>query len=141
MTIKEWLNRGEKLNEEIDSLLETRDAAFEEACGTTVSANPDKVQTNLGNAAESKMIRYAEFSRQIDEQIDRLIQIKSEILLAIRTVDDSICRRLLIERYLNFRTWEEVANIIHHGYDYTRKELHSKALGKIKDPQLPPPIM
>jgi len=54
---KEWLNRGRKLNSEINSLIKKQQRALEQACNTTSPLRQNKVQSSKGNTAESNMIR------------------------------------------------------------------------------------
>lgn len=131
MTTKEWLNRGWKLDKEIDALLSEQRRAFDIACSTTTSLTQDKVQTSQSNSAENKFINYANYSKMIDVRIDELYAIKQEILQAINTVDDSTYRTLLIERYVNFKTWEQIAVDMNYCWRQIMR-LHGQALQKIK---------
>ena len=131
MTTKEWLNRGWKLDKEIDALLSEQRRAFDIACSTTTSLTQDKVQTSQSNSAENKFINYANYSKMIDVRIDELYAIKQEILQAINTVKDSAYRTLLIERYVNFKTWEQIAVDMNYCWRQIMR-LHGQALQKIK---------
>lgn len=130
MTTKEWLNRGWKLNEEINALLTEQRQAFNIATSTTPKLSADKVQTSQSNSAESKFINYAEYSKMIDERIDELYAIKQEILQVINTVENSTYRTLLIERYIQFKTWEQIAVDMNYCWRQIMR-LHGKALCKV----------
>ncbi len=66
-----------------------------------------------------------------NDMIQPLKQMRTEILNVIAQVDNHILATLLIERYINSRKWDEVANIIHYSSSYTLKTLHPKALKEI----------
>lgn len=131
MTTKEWLNRGWKLNEEINALLTEQRQAFNIACSITPSLSKDKTQTSRSNTAESKFINYASYSKMIDDRIDKLYAIKQEILQVINTVDESTYRTLLIERYIQFKTWEQIAVDMSYCWRQIMR-LHGQALYKVK---------
>ena len=131
MTTKEWLNRGYKLDDEINSLLKEQQEAFSKAIGVNYSAT-EKVQTSKRNTSEDRLINYASYSELIDNRVDELYAVKQEILQVINKVNDSVLRTLLIKRYINFQTWEEIA----YGMNYSYRQicrLHGKALSKIRD--------
>ena len=131
MTIKEWLNRGYKLDDEINSLLKEQQEAFSKAIGVNYSAT-EKVQTSKRNTSEDRLINYASYSELIDNRVDELYAVKQEILQVINKVNDSVLRTLLIKRYINFQTWEEIACGMNYSYRQICR-LHGKALSKIRD--------
>lgn len=131
MTTKEWLSRGWKLHGEINALLEEKKLAFDLACSATASTDKERVTTTRRNCSEDKFIRYAEYERQIDSRIDMLYRIKQEIRQAIEQVENPIYRTLLIKRYLNFKTWEKIAEEMNYSYMHITR-LHGKALQEVK---------
>ena len=71
--------------------------------------------------------RIVDAERELDERIDRMIALRAEIQDTIDRVQDARMRVLLELRYLNGRTWEEVAEEM----NYTTRNvynLHSAAL-------------
>ena len=72
----------------------------------------------------------------IDQQTDRLIDIRTEITKAIFALESSTLRTLLLKRYLEFKPWEQIAEEMGYDADHVRKKLHSAALTKI-DPERP----
>ncbi|MGN0106268.1 MAG: DUF1492 domain-containing protein [Hominilimicola sp.] len=131
MTTKEWLNRGYKLDKEINALLKEQSAALTRATGSTCGTNAEKVQTSRRNTTEDRYINYASYSELIDNRIDELYAIKQEILSAINKVDDAVLRTLLIEKYVNFHTWEQIACDMNYSYVHVVHNLHPKALNAI----------
>ncbi len=132
MTVKEWLSRGRKINQEIEALIDEQERLMR-VIGTL---RPDKVQQSRGNVSEDKMVRYIEYKQRLDDAIDRCYDTKREIYDAISQVKDSTLRTLLILRYISFKSWEEIAEIMH----YSRSQLnrfHAKAIKKIGESLLP----
>lgn len=132
MTVKEWLNRGWKLNREIDALKEEQRRALELATATTSAPQEDRVQGGEGNRTADKFANYAAYAAEIDSRIDDLFQIKQEIDQAIEKVENTTYRTLLFERYINFKKWEQIAVDMDYSYVHIVR-LHGKALQKVKD--------
>lgn len=131
MTIKEWLNRGRKLDDEINELLEEQHRAFTKAMATACGGYDEKVQTSKGNATEDRFVNYVSYSELIDRRIDELYAIKQEILSAINKVSDSTLRTLLIKKYIKFYTWERISCDMNYSYVHVVHNLHPKALDVI----------
>ena len=71
--------------------------------------------------------RIVDAERKLDAQIDRMIALREEIQATIARVPDERMRVLLELRYLNGRTWEDVADQM----NYTTRNiynLHAAAL-------------
>lgn len=138
MTVKEWLNRARKLDNEINRLLKEQQAAFAMATGATVAPGGEKVQASKGNTTETKFLNYAAYSELIDSRIDELYRIKQEILSAINEVEGETFREILIARYIQNKTWECIADEIHYSYVHVVHNLHPlalKAIGEIIPPR------
>ena len=131
MTTKEWLNRGRNLNEEINALIKAKEKALYDACNVSIAYDKERVQESQNNSTEAKFTRFADYSKAIDERIDELYKIKQEILKAISGVDNSTYRALLIERYINFKTWEQTADYMNYSRMHVTR-LHGRALQKVK---------
>ena len=131
MTTKEWLSRGRSLELEITQLKMHRERALDDATSITVGSY-DRVQSSKANGQEKKMIQYADYSMVIKERIDELHQVREEIFQAICQVEDGTLRALLIGRYLNCKTWEELSTEMHYSYQHMVQCLHPKALHLIE---------
>jgi DNA-directed RNA polymerase specialized sigma subunit len=129
MTAKEWLKRGWKLDREITALLRTKEETRERLMSITAGYAGEPVQ---GTRDPHRYDRLAELDDMIDQRIDQLVQIKAEITDAIARVQDSRYRTLLTERYLRYRTWEQIA--VDMNYTWRRvMQLHGEALLAMED--------
>lgn len=81
---------------------------------------------------EETIVKLMDLENEVNQDIDELIKLKAEIVETINQVDDPIYQLVLQMRYIDRKTWEEVA--IGLGYDtrYTMK-LHGRALKEIDD--------
>ena len=132
MTVKEWLNRGYRLDKEINVLMREQKRALELATKTTAPADGEKVQTSNGNTSEARFINYADYKKLIDNRIAELYATKHEIITAIDSVDDNTLRQLLIHRYIEFKHWDSIASEMCYSKRQVTR-MHGKALLKIKD--------
>ena len=126
-SVKKWLNRGWKLNEEINTLIEEEQRAFDNASRITSAPDGERVQSSNGNSSERRFINYTEYTMLIDGYIEKLTAIKREILDAIYKVDNSTYRTLLIKRYIQFKAWETVADEMYFDRR-TINRMYNKAL-------------
>ena len=135
MTTKERLNRGRNLNEEINALIKAKEKALYDACNVSITYDKERVQTSQNNSTEAKFTRFVDYSKAIDDRIDELYKIKHEIFKAISAVENGAYRTLLIERYINFESWEQIANSM----NYDRRQitrLHGEALKNVTCPKM-----
>lgn len=128
---KQWLNRGYKLRETIRILEKAQMRAYDIVTGTTITLS-ERVQESHGNGTENKLITYADYCKQIDCHKTDLFDILKQITNVIMKVDNNIYKNILISRYINFETWEIIAQNIGYSYKQTQR-LHKKSLQKVKD--------
>lgn len=128
--VQDWLSRAQYINDEIDSL---KDALTNIRAKMSLSAVPikERVQTSASNTFEDDYVKVAEYERKIIERINELGKICDEILGIINLVDDNRLRKILIQRYINFKSWKEIINA-----EYCSKthifRLHNEALDVIR---------
>lgn len=130
MTTKEWLMRGWKIDKEINALISAQNRAYEQLIGGAVSYG-EKVQKSKQNSQEEMRLTYIAYEEKINRRIDELNAVKIEIHSAIEEVESSVLRILLIERYINYKTWNEIADEMGYSYKHVVHNLHSHALKKI----------
>ncbi len=133
MTVKEWLNRGYRIDREINALLRERERSLTLATKTTAAAGGERVQSSRGNSTEARFVNYADYTTLIDERIDELYAVKREILEAVNRVGDNTLRQLLIHRYIEFMRWEKIAEEMHYSYVHVVHTLHPRALAAISE--------
>ena len=129
--VKEWLQRGRKLDAEIKQLEKAKIEAFVRASGGAVDTSVERVQGGGGNATEKKILKYIEYVKLIDECIEKLTVIKTEILKCINDVDNPTYRAILIAYYVNNQTWEKVAEDMRYNLRWVYR-VHKKALKAIE---------
>lgn len=134
MTAREYLNQAHRLDQRIDAKIEQVASlnAMATKCTATLSGMPHN--PNRGTSSmEDTIVKIIDLQHDINQDIDRLVDLKREIAAVINAVDNSECRILLELRYLCFKTWEQIAVEMNYGIDNIYK-LHNKALRMVTVP-------
>ena len=133
LSTKEWLKRAWKIDNEITALERELLSAKERMLSVTAHYSDIKVQTSKKNSTEDAMVAYIDYEKKIIKRIDELYAVKCEIFDAISKVDNSIFRALLTLRYLQFMTWERIAEAIDYdSVKWVRTSLHMRALNEVR---------
>lgn len=129
MNAREWLLRAKRLDEEIEQLLETRDREKERVTKITQTLSGSVVQSTKD---PHKFDRLVELEMEIDNAVDELIAVKAEVLSGIMKLSDSRHRKILRLRYVDGKTFEEIAVEIKYSWKQTMR-LHGAALAKMEE--------
>ena len=127
MTAKEWLGRARKLRLRLSALEDSKQRAYARAVSSTAGLG-ERVS---GGEPGDKLAAYAEVSLAADRQIEKLEQVRVEILHVIGQVEDNTLATLLTEYYVNDKTWEEVAVQMQYSWRQVMR-LHGQALCEIR---------
>ena len=131
MTTKEYLGQAYRLDQRINSKLEQVASLNELAtkCTSTLTGmprNPNRGTSKMADAV-GKII---DLQAEINRDIDRLVDLKREMVRLIKAVDNTEYQTLLELRYLCFKTWEQIA--VDMGYNVRHVyRLHDEATEKI----------
>lgn len=126
-----WLNRGWKLNEQINKKLEILYNALNLACGTTPCGNEEKVQTSNRNSTENKIARYLDISNEVNKLTDELYEIRKETWHVINQCTNSLYKRVLKLRFVYFKSWGYIARRVNKPSSTVRGRILSKAISSI----------
>lgn len=142
MTAKEYLLQLDTLRDEIESTNLALEKIFTEASGIkAITYDKDKVQASPSNHAENFMVRLAELG---DEYARMQMSYKLERdkrIAMINGLPKKEHRKVLRKRYVDGKTFEEIAVALHYTYRHVTR-LHGSALqefgAKYKDVLLCP---
>lgn len=132
MTSKEYLNQAYRIDQRIKSKMDQLSSLRGMLTRTNqamsdMPGNPNKDRSKL----EETVVKIVDMENEINSDIDRLMDLKQEIIAAVKAVDDVQCQMLLELRYLCFHTWEEIAMELNCTVRNVHN-LHSKALGLVR---------
>lgn len=110
MTSKEYLSQAYHLDKRIDSKIEQLKALnlLATKCTSTLSDMP-KSQSISNSRLEDTVVKIVDLQEEINRDIDRLVDLKRDIVRAIKKVKKPEYQIILELRYLCFKTWEEIA--------------------------------
>lgn len=132
MRAKDYLLRAYKLNQRIDSKLEQLEVL--KSISVKVNTCFTHTKSSNGNNEKSQMentlVKIIDLSHEVNDEIDRFIDIKAEIMETIKQVEDINLQLLLEKRYINGKSWEEIADELKYSVSGVFK-LHGQALKEI----------
>ena len=127
MNTKQWLMRARDIDREINSLLREKEEVRDRVLKVTQSYTGEVVS---GSKDPHKFDRVVELEMEIDRQIDNLVAVKAEILIAISKLSDGRYREILRLRYIRGMTFEAIAVEMNYSWRHVCT-LHGRALLKI----------
>lgn len=132
MAAKEFLNQAYLLDQRIKSKCEQIQPLNElvTKCTATLTGMP-RNPNHGGSTMADAVCKIIDLQNEIAADMDRLVQIKRDIVDVIGKVDDVKCRILLEKRYLCGETWEEMTVSLYHNRRWVF-QLHDKALDEVQ---------
>lgn len=127
MTAKQYLNRVRRIDKEIEALLRMVRKTRESLESMTQNYDGDGAQSTKN---PHKFDRLVELESMVDKKIDEQIDLKAEILNTIMQLEDRRQRLVLMEYYVEMKTWEQVAVDLNYSYMHITR-LHGYALKEI----------
>ena len=142
MTAKEYLQQLDTLRDEIESTNLALEKIFTEAQGIkAIVYDKDKVQVSPDNHSENFMIKLAELGEDYARMQMRYKLERDKRIAMINSLANPIHVRILRKRYIDGKTFEEIAVALHYTYRHVTR-LHGSALqeftAKYKDVLLCP---
>mgnify|MGYP000803648811 CR=1 FL=1 len=131
MNAKEYLSQAMHIDQRINSKLEQVTRLRENATNCTVALS-DMPRPDSPNKQrmEETICKIVDLEREINEDIDRLVDLKAEARRVINAVSDPDQQLILELRYLCYKPWNEIMTEL--GYsEPTIYRLHGEALKKI----------
>ena len=134
MKAKEYLGQAYRLDQRINSKLEQIASLNELAmkCTSTLTGMPRNHDRSISKIeVVSKIV---DLQEEINRDVEKLVDLKRELVWRIKAVDDTEYQTLLELRYLCFKTWEQIA--VDMGYNVRHVfRLHDEAVNSITVPK------
>ena len=132
MTARDFLSQAYRLDQRINCKIEQLSTLNDLATKATSTLtgmphNPNKATSTLENA----ITKIVDLQKEINDDIDRLVDVKAEITRVIKSVENVDQRFILEKRYLCWASWPEIAvelNVSNRRLYY----LHDLALEEIQ---------
>nr|DAM27380.1 MAG TPA: Protein of unknown function (DUF722) [Caudoviricetes sp.] len=125
-----YLSQYRYLNAEIDRKIKYMESCKSKIFNVTGTLSDMPRSGNRSNVIEDGIVNINEIEQTINQDIDKLVNLRAEIESKIDTIQDLKLRELMKCRYLDCKTWEEVAYKNGYSWQHTYR-LHEKALNFI----------
>lgn len=134
MTNKAYLSQARHLDTRIKSKLQQVDSLNELAtnCSMILTGMPRNSSASNSRMAEA-ITKIVDLQNEINRDIDKLVELKREIMGVIKAVQNPDFQTILEKRYLCFLSWEKIAVDMDYDLRYVHK-LHTQALEACKIP-------
>lgn len=132
MDAKTFLSQVKKLDLQIKNKLIEKQQWRDIALGITANMDGERVQSS---GAKSKMAdaieKCVDMEAEIDGLVDKLIDVKKEVIQTIESLDSPYEYDLLHKKYIQFMTFEEIADCYNRDYT-TITTAHGRALKNVQ---------
>ncbi|WP_073338040.1 DUF1492 domain-containing protein [Clostridium grantii] len=133
MGAKEYLYQAYRIDQRINSKLEQivslRELAMKAT--STLSDTPPSGTRNV-HSMEGIIAKMVDLETELNEDIDKLVDLKREIVAIIKELNNPEYQTLLELRYLCFKTWEQIAVDMRYSIQNVYK-IHERALKCVPD--------
>ena len=135
MTAKEYLSQARFLDDRINSKIQQISSLNELAtkCTATISDMPHSPNSG-GSTMADAVCKIIDLQEEINKDIDRLVDLKREIMGVIKAVPNVEYQTILEKRYLCFISWEQIAVDMNYSIQHIHR-MHSSALKEIVVPK------
>ncbi|MBO6291827.1 MAG: hypothetical protein J6N51_06175 [Selenomonas sp.] len=132
MTAKEYLKRAWNVDQRINSKLYQLDSLKDMAtkATSTLGTEPVSGTRNVQRMADT-IDNIVALENEINDDIDRLVDLKRDVIKTISKVQDTNCLTLLELRYLSFKSWDDIAAEMNYTSRWVHI-MHSKALAAVE---------
>lgn len=126
----EYLSRYRKLGKRIEQLSTERAMWLSRACKTTQTISDTPKAKNGAQGDSSEVAQYIEIGEEITRELRNLHRLRREIRAVIAALEDDTLQALMLYRYIDGMTFEEIAVKMNFSWRWTIT-LHGRALEKL----------
>lgn len=128
MNVKEYLSGAYHIDQRIDCKMEQIKSLRCLATKATSTLSDMPISKTEGQSRMADVIaKIVDLEEEINKDIEKLVEIKKNIVSTIKKVQNPELQTLLELRYLCFRTWEQIAVEMNYDLRYLHK-LHRRSL-------------
>ena len=127
MTAKQYLNQIRNLDLRIQSSAEEVMQLRALTENITASFSERVQSSSAGDGFAEIVAKIADLEIEINAMTDELILKKQRVNYEMHNMKNNLYAALLIERYCNGKTWDQIANNLNYDIRYIQK-LHGRAL-------------
>lgn len=125
--VKTYLRKARELDTLVHTKLSEIDRLRELAECLSSPKLGERVTSSNGNTSMQTVDKIVDLQAEVDKEIAVLVDLIAEIHTKIEQLENPTERAVLTERYINVKSWEEIAEIISYSERNT-KYIHGRAL-------------
>ena len=126
--LKRYINLDREIERKLEEVARLRSKLTRV---TEVYSTEPRGGGSIYGKTEEILAKIVDLEKEIDADVDRLVAVRDSIKSIIEAVEDDRERLLLQYRYLDGRTFEEIAVQMHYSWRQIHR-LHSRALSNLK---------
>ena len=132
MNAKEYLKQAFYLDKRINSKLEQVESlnALATKATSTLSDMP-KSPSRGTSKLEDTIVKIIDLQEEINRDIDKLVDLKSEMECVLKNIKDSQTRIIFEKRYLCYKNWEDIALDMNLNVRHIHR-IHNRGLEEIE---------
>ena len=136
MNAKEYLKQAFYLDKRINSKLEQVENLNALATKATSTLSDMPKNPNRGSSKlEDTIVKIVDLQEEINRDIDKLVDLKAEMVGTIKQIQNKELQVILEKRYLCFETWEKIAVDMNYDIRHIHR-LHNRGLKEISSLKL-----
>lgn len=132
MTTQEWLEGYKYYEKLLIMLKERKKELLWDNIHITSYPKDIAIRSSQGNLSEEKNIKYLSAIEEIDNQIDEISKEVSNTRKVIWSVTKPQYKMLLIARYIEGKSWEDIAETMECSEKWLRETLNSRAIKEVE---------
>lgn len=143
MKARTYLERIKKIDAHIDARIDEIATLDALAKRTTSVMGEERVPASSSQDKMADIVgKIVDLKKELNEEIDRFIDMRNEARKLIDEACDADCSRLLHKRYIGtydeekdrviFKTWEQIAVELGFTYQWVSDGLHQRALAQVQ---------
>jgi hypothetical protein len=131
LTPKEFLSQAFRIDQRINAKIEQIQSLRELVTKATATLTDMPFGgTRNNHRMEGIIVKMVDLENEINDDLQRLVNLKREIVSIIQSVEAPELQTILEQRYLCYTTWEEIAVKLHIDIRWVHR-LHNRALNEI----------
>lgn len=133
MGAKQYLEQAKRLDDLINAKLEQIDKlrALAEKITTEYTGSEKVDSTHRNDQLARTVAKIVDLEHELNEEIDEAVNLKIYIKRLINQIDNNEYKVLLFLRYINMRTWEEIAEKMNFAVSWIYVK-HDKAIEELE---------
>jgi len=132
---KDYLSKIKHIDSDIRSRQSELDQLRQTIALKTSTIKAEVIQETRQGAFDERYMKLIEQAEEINVKIDELVDEKVRVSNKIDLMDDRVSRIILREKYINLKTFEEIAELLGYELSWVTR-LHGKALKDFKQASL-----